>query len=418
MRERSQEAASARSTLLGLAAVFLVVAAGLDTRIATALAPYPEGLLTPMLPEHLSALRLEVAAGALVLIVGGIGIGSRPSLDHRLGRYRVPLAGLLIVLLAEVVLRVYVPDRARIFEPDAKLGWKLAAGATGVWGGSRVEVNGHGLRGPDRPYEKPAGLRRVLALGDSVTFGFSLDYEDTFVARLEQLLRARGEAVEVINGGVGGYSPWQVHEFLATEGLRYRPDLAIVFLVLNDVDEKFALERFGGEFPSIQLMMRDPPSWMRSGIVFNLWFRWYFEKQAARQKPPEPRILQDLHTADVLWHPNSPMVEEGWRITLENLGAVVDLCREQQLKLLLVVFPFVVQFDVPGLDVPQRRFADFAADNEVPLLDLLPLLRAKAEVLEVEPAAFFLDMSHVSPLGAGVVAEALVEFIDAAGGIP
>jgi acyl-CoA thioesterase-1 len=45
---------------------------------------------------------------------------------------------------------------------------------------------------------------RILAFGDSLTSGFGLPDEDSFPSQLERALRAAGENVKVINGGVAG----------------------------------------------------------------------------------------------------------------------------------------------------------------------------------------------------------------------
>lgn len=45
---------------------------------------------------------------------------------------------------------------------------------------------------------------RIVVLGDSLTAGYGLDAEQSFPARLETALRARGHDVEVSNAGVSG----------------------------------------------------------------------------------------------------------------------------------------------------------------------------------------------------------------------
>jgi len=45
---------------------------------------------------------------------------------------------------------------------------------------------------------------KVVALGDSLTAGFNLPASAAFPARLEQVLRAKGYAVEIANAGVSG----------------------------------------------------------------------------------------------------------------------------------------------------------------------------------------------------------------------
>lgn len=63
-------------------------------------------------------------------------------------------------------------------------------------------INADGFKGPD--LDKNHAYPRILALGDSTTFGHGhFDYP----RRLESGLKERGISIEVVNGGVEGYSP-------------------------------------------------------------------------------------------------------------------------------------------------------------------------------------------------------------------
>jgi acyl-CoA thioesterase-1 len=48
------------------------------------------------------------------------------------------------------------------------------------------------------------GPVKIVALGDSLTAGYGLPGQDTFPAKLEQALRAKGLAVEIANAGASG----------------------------------------------------------------------------------------------------------------------------------------------------------------------------------------------------------------------
>lgn len=50
----------------------------------------------------------------------------------------------------------------------------------------------------------PSAPVRIVVLGDSLVAGFRLKPADAFPAQLERALKARGQAVEVINAGVSG----------------------------------------------------------------------------------------------------------------------------------------------------------------------------------------------------------------------
>jgi hypothetical protein len=49
-----------------------------------------------------------------------------------------------------------------------------------------VKINSYGLRDYEYLLNKPPGATRILALGDSVTFGFGVNLEDTYTKILEQ----------------------------------------------------------------------------------------------------------------------------------------------------------------------------------------------------------------------------------------
>ncbi len=79
-----------------------------------------------------------------------------------------------------------------------------------------VSINRWGHHDTDFPREKPPGEFRALMLGDSVTMGFGVTYDETFSAHLERKLaqNATGYSTfEVINTGVHGYSTYQGYAY-------------------------------------------------------------------------------------------------------------------------------------------------------------------------------------------------------------
>ncbi len=123
---------------------------------------------------------------------------------------------------------------------DPELGWSNPPGAAVVIQRPEyrvpLRINAHGLRGPDRPYAKPPGTRRVLLLGDSITEGYSVDEPWTLRSVLESDLDARrGGRYEVINGGTAGYSTDQEYLFYLREGVRYEADDVVLLFCYNDL---------------------------------------------------------------------------------------------------------------------------------------------------------------------------------------
>ena len=87
-------------------------------------------------------------------------------------------------------------------------------------------INRNGWRDRERDPGRRPGTTRVLALGDSFTFGAGVASGERFTDIAESRLRD----VEILNLGVPGYGLDQMLLALVADGLRYRPDAAVLFL--------------------------------------------------------------------------------------------------------------------------------------------------------------------------------------------
>jgi hypothetical protein len=177
----------------------------------------------------------------------------------------------LVLMAAEVALRILARsarggkeqlERNRYTEYDPVLGWRKTPGAPVVYDRREYHVefriNSRGLRGPERGYEKPAGVARVLALGDSFVEAFMVADARTLTARLEADLDARGCRAEVINGGTVGYSTDQEYLFYRDEGRKYAPDAVVLFVYHNDIPYLTLDEYLGYPKPRLDFATSPP----------------------------------------------------------------------------------------------------------------------------------------------------------------
>lgn len=389
----------------------------------------------PLEPHMVAGIRgaqagfliIGLALFTIATIINRFGPLSRFSSKPAVASLVLSLAVFLVpIVIVELALRPFSVDRKKttIFVQDPELGWKLRPDHQGTWGEVAVSINAKGLRGPEIPYERTPGSLRVLYLGDSVTFGYRLPtYESTFPHRIEERLEADfGVEVETINSGVGGYSPWQELLFLETEGLRYRPDLVVLSFVLNDVTEKFHLQRFGGNQVGFQLAHSATSLFDRfatkSAIVY-----------AIRQWRARTRFGDDLQEGAVereklndwalIQDPDSPRIQQAWNLTIENLDKIVRVCKRQEISLLILAFPSTYQFsDVERSGLPQKIVVEFGSARGVPTIDLLRRLVQAAEESHESPFDYFLDENHPSEKGSSVIASlvapAVAELLTAA----
>ena len=75
---------------------------------------------------------------------------------------------------------------------------------------------------------------RIVCFGDSVTFGWNVDYKDSYPNILEKLLQKDYPKVKVINSGIGGDTVIDSFNRLESDVISFKPHLIIINLGLND----------------------------------------------------------------------------------------------------------------------------------------------------------------------------------------
>ncbi len=108
--------------------------------------------------------------------------------------------------------------------------------------GVPVKINSAGLRDREFSLDKPDGTYRILALGDSTTFGWGVLQDKTYAKVLEQRLNdnpppGKPRHFEVINSGVGNYNTAQEVAYFKERGRLYHPDMVILGFFVNDAEE-------------------------------------------------------------------------------------------------------------------------------------------------------------------------------------
>ncbi|HEV8335923.1 MAG TPA: SGNH/GDSL hydrolase family protein [Candidatus Polarisedimenticolia bacterium] len=189
------------------------------------------------------------------------------------------LSSLLALGLAEAGLRLFrpvqylkPPSRPKaagsetLYRPSRVpgLSYEMIPGRNGTFEGMQVRTNRLGFRGPD-PRPRDPDLFRIVALGDSFTFGFGVREEETYPAVLERILNespGRSAArFEVLNLGVVGYGTRDEAAVFERQAPGLDPRLVIIGYVLNDpeIDPRQSLHKYF-----------DPPEWWRRSHVLRL----------------------------------------------------------------------------------------------------------------------------------------------------
>ena len=280
------------------------------------------------------------------------------------------------------------------------------------WQGIPVDINSHGLRGPETTYEKPAGTFRILNLGDSVAMGWGVREEDTYGRRLEQRLNEQGAGAqhyEVINAGVPGWNLENALAYLQAEGLKYEPDLVLLDLtIVNDIYGKNAL---------LAQNRPVPIEWLRANTYFwpflTIQLRWLEARAAGRERIG----VIDPPTKPESYFPLDPQAER-WTEVWNWILAIDQVTKENGALVVLTLFPLEFQvLDENYSTVPQELLRAKAIEAGIPVLDLLlPFQQACQEkpggACHLEDRYLFADVwMHPSAYGHELTAAELEMFL-------
>lgn len=378
-----------------------------------------------------------------------------------------------LLLALEGALRLFWPQDfpffAGLFVEDPAVGMRhlpLARSrmASETTGSVAVRINSRGYRGREYPWDAPAGFR-VLGLGDSFAFGFGVDEDDTYLARLERALADRH--VEVINAGLAGMGPDNEARLLAADGPGLRPDLVLVgFFVGNDLMDVLtgiARTHLRDGAPAIPdgflerwyrplragTLLPEPLARSSGGLGLPIPFKGFLRRHSHAYRFLSGRVGR----ARMAWQSRrggtgtpdfNPFQQEAfclrnyppefdlaWTRTKSELSQVKSWCVTHRARLAIVAIPtkaqvypnhwdavrqrFGLRDEDFDLEKPQRILAAFAAENGIPLIDLLPSLRAARDT---GPPLYFARDIHWTPRGHAVAADEILRQVGPLGLLP
>jgi len=101
---------------------------------------------------------------------------------------------------------------------------------------TRIATNAQGLREP-RTIDPRRDVYRIVVVGDSMTFGWGVEYHETYASVASSILRQRssGREVEIVNIGRPGADAVDYLRYIRSYARQLRADMVVVgFLVGND----------------------------------------------------------------------------------------------------------------------------------------------------------------------------------------
>ena len=378
-------AASARTLRSAFAAM-------LGTGRGRALALVVAGLLTAvaLIFSPSAAFCLALALGSLLLAAlarrgdsGGLRV-----LDQV-----AALGGALLLVLIPLELALRLPPVARQFGLPGERRRQVER-YDRLW-----ERNVFHFRSPHETVSRRAGVRRVVVLGDSFSWGLLVpDSDSIWPARLERGLEP---GTEVVNMAQRGWTTANEAEFLRRVGWQFDPDLVIVQFYLNDAYESAVNLRF--------------EEGRRAYLLPEQFWRGYVRESALSALVSigvngalYGYLLRDRETAG-----RYDSTQTGWRQMQAAFREMGDSARARRTPLLLVLFPDLTAGSWTRETYParalHRRVSEVASAAGFEILDLTEAFAAAGGDWKRWWAAPY--DSHPNEGGHAIAADAITRYL-------
>lgn len=299
------------------------------------------------------------------------------SLPARLGVAAIAFTASLCVV--ELTLRWQYGPPARYsfpqeyYEGDAKIGHSLVPNQQSFTLDVPVSTNSHGLRDREYPKKPAPGALRIIAIGDSQTFGLGLPSERTWPKQLETLLnrdRVFRSEWEVINAGLSATDTWQ-HAIILDRVLEwYDADVVVLAIYVNDVSAEWSPKPASEVTNSTKKRIGYA---LKRSAVLSLARRAYLR---LRHRDLELEILKGER--------DEPRVDEAWTTVSRSLAEMRDRCASRGLQFVAVILPRRDQVSgQTSYRGYQNRLIEILTADEVPHVDLLdPMMAAYSSIGE------------------------------------
>lgn len=316
---------------------------------------------------------------------------------------------LVALLLTEIILRIFFnfsfkaknhfPFRTPVLyklSKSKKLVYEMRPNSQVKIEEILYKTNNFGYR--DKFFLPTNEKKRIIIIGDSVTFGWNVKLEDTYHRKTQQLLKLDNHDVEIMSMGMIGYNTTQEYFLIKEKALLLKPDVIILQICLNDYKKalKVKVNKEGRFQLTKQHYYSIPYLTGKTGLSE------FFMKNSFLFK------FLNLKIHGIIKKKNKDFSSEdyflpGQEISIEYIKKIKKLTEDNGIKFLAVVFP-VKTMHSHFLSFYKRVCLELDK-IKIPYLDLHPILKKERK------EKIWVDRFHPSSIGHKIVSESLSNFI-------
>lgn len=328
--------------------------------------------------------------------------------------------GILIVLFSTVFTLVFLEIFLRIIDPfqfrpkrdadifasqtyrlsrNKNILYELLPDSRAVYDGIEFQINSAGFR--DKPYRIRKGdKKRIIFVGDSLTYGWLIPLEDTYHKQLERILRSRGYKVETMGMGVVGYNLVQEYFMVKETVAKFNPDIMVMQIGPNDFERTLTVKTAnqGKLLLTPYYDFQIPYMFSKNGFTGFLMSHSHLFKfinlklYLLKKKREKNFVAKDIF-------------QLGEDKAFRYLDRIIDFSRNLKIPLAVVFFPFRNNGDHYIYAALHDKINRWLRRREIPFLDLnQPFISSKT-------ANIWVDGLHPNRDGMAIAARELADFI-------
>lgn len=334
-------------------------------------------------------------------------------------------ASLTSLVFCEIIVRGFIPQQLvrSYLMPDENLGYIIRPNqkCLDAMDGERsyhVRTNQDGFR-MDQSVDPKKD--KILALGDSFTFGWGMEIEKSYYDILRREIEFKNPGSQFLNAGVGGYSTGHVIKALIRHSSRLKIKKAVYFLNPNDLfdnvntNKNYRVGSYDIDSDG-EVTLRDEKVYspFKRFLLTKTFYDWLNQhshfftllKKTFIKSGDSVPIQYDINQS-------SAEADQIHKVSLAYLRKLAHLCDENKISLMIAWIP--TQEDFKGVNLSYDKFkALIFQDPELqscgvlvvdPIQEMRFLMRA--EGLDVEDIVYRGD-GHYNEIGSRLYAQSML----------
>jgi hypothetical protein len=323
------------------------------------------------------------------------------------------------VLALEILVRVFslapkIPKQYANYLPDPYVSHKPRPYSISKGTSATNEFsfeyfhNRHGFRDEEKNFKKPVNTYRILGVGDSFTYGVGASFRETYLARLEVLLKKhfRELDIEIVKAGIPRFFAEPERRLIEYYAPKFMPNLILVGFVPNDVIDTYKQKH--GLFVQV-----GDTGYLLSG-------------RAAKLGKYVERLFINSHLARILiskiffstmsnfeklvsWieiYKENGLRENDWKELENQYGKMLITAKKVNAKIVFIHIPQKGPWNKNDY-YPSKRLNSWAIKNGVFFVDTLPALEKASK----ETRTYWEKDGHCRPEGYKIIAEVIYKYL-------